>query len=183
MSNDSAGFLEGNGSKYFPFKNIGDSITGVIAEDPQEKQQTKIGTDELLTWPDGNPKKVLIITLQTDLRDPENADDEGLRTVWAPNPGGIRAALIKAVKAAGAKQLDVGGKLTVTFVSEGERSNPAFNPPKQYSASYAAPSGALAAEVAAAADAPANLPAGMSVDVWNGLSAEAKAALGALSST
>jgi hypothetical protein len=87
--------------------------------------------------------------------------------------------------------LDVGGHLTVVYTHDGERTNPAFSPPKQYTASYAPPKGDGGAGFlgtsagasgngtanATAAAVPENLPPGMTAEIWNTLTPEAQTAL------
>ena len=137
-TNDSAGFFNGGSAKYQSFKQIGASVTGTITEEPVLRQQTDFASGALLCWPDGNPKQVLVVVLQTTEQDGPN--DDGRRSIWAANPGGLRTALGKAVHAAGAKQLDVGGTLTITYVKDGDRpANTGYNPPKVYEAVYVPP--------------------------------------------
>lgn len=177
MSNDSHGFFGGNKVPSVSFPAIGTTGTGTIAEEPTETQQTT-PKGELKTWDDGNPMMQLVVTLQTTQRDPEIEDDDGKRRLYVK--GQMKKAVGDAIFAAGCKGLDVGGQLTVTYVSDGERSNPAFSPPKQYEAVYLPPSEDAAAATAAAEPVPANLPNGMTPEVWAGLSPEAKTALAGL---
>lgn len=172
-TNDSAAFIANGGAKYFAFREIGTTITGTICEEPVTRQQTDpANPGTLLFWPDGNPKTVLVITLQTDLRGVDPSDD-GRRSVWAQNPGGIRNALIKAVRDAGAKQLDIGGKLTVAYTGDGDRRHAHHNPPKIYSVSYVPPAGDSAAFLAEEESIPPN----MTRQEWAKLPPEARAAL------
>lgn len=182
MSNDSYGFLGGNSTPGAKFTDPGASVTGVIAEEPTSSQQTTPKGD-LKTWDDGNPMLQLVVTLQTSERDSEIEDDDGKRRLYVK--GQMKKAVGDAVRTVGAKGLDVGGTLTVTYTHDGERSNPAFSPPKQYVAVYVAPTGDSAAFLAAEADSepvPANLPAGMSPEVWKGLTPEARTALAGIAS-
>lgn len=197
--NDSYGFLQ-TGAPSAKFPAPGATITGTICDDPVQTQQTTPG-GELKTWENGDPMLQLVVTLQTDQRDSEIGEDDGKRRVFVK--GQMRNALAKAVTEAGKKGLDIGGTLTVTYVSDGERTNPAFSPPKQYEIVYEAPgsdggagflgttengqatastaSSAPDPGAAASSSVPANLPAGMTADVWNALSPEAQAALQAIS--
>lgn len=182
VSNDD--FFGGTGSKYFPFPTIGTTITGVVFEEPTQRQQTEIKTGEPLSWPDGNPKMVMIIPLQTELRD--NADDEGKRSVWVTNPSGMRTAIAKALKEAGLakpKPADlVGGTLTLTYVKDGERAGAGLNPPKIFTAVFEPAGDSFLSEPAAPASngsapaAPAGIPTGVEPAVWATLSPEAQAA-------
>lgn len=225
--NDSADFL-GGGAKYFGFPVVGTTISGTIIDEPITRQQTDPDSGDLKVWKDGSPQLVLVIQLATNLRDPSEPDDDGTRSVWVSIQG-MRKAIATAVKATGRKQLDVGGTLTVSYVGDGEKTNPKLNAPKLFTASYVAPNASTAmladgqgngaaayatpsatpapvpypqaappvyaAPVAAvpypvaasyqvpAAAAPAppvQLPPGMTVDVWNQLTPEARTALASI---
>lgn len=140
--NDSADFF-GGGAKYFGFPVPGTTITGTIIDDPVTRQQTDPESGDLKTWKDGSPMLVLVVQLATNLRDPSEPDDDGSRSVWV-SVQGMRQAIGKAVRQAGRKQLDVGGTLTVTYVGDGEKTNPKLNAPKLFSAHYVAPSDSAA---------------------------------------
>ena len=185
MSNDSKSFLSGGGPAALKFEKVGTSHTVTICEpEPKESQQVDPKDGTLKTWKDGNPMMQLVIHVQTDK--PEDEDDDGIRRVFVK--GQMRKAFQAALQEAGVDELLVGGKLTIVYTHDGERSNPVFSPPKQYVVSYVPPttvstngSGALTAtgEVAST-PMPANLPKGMTQEVWDSLSADAKAALTAL---
>lgn len=138
-------FLLGGGGKSAKFDQIGASITGTIAQAPEVKQQTSMETGQPLTWDNGDPRMQLVVTLQTTLR--EDEDDDGLRKLYVkgskdPASQSLHAAVAGAVQAAGAKGLDVGGTLTVTYVADGVAKTRGYNPPKKYTASYKAPDAA-----------------------------------------
>lgn len=171
----------------------------------------------------------LVIPMKTNERDPSLEDDDGERRLFIANKG-MREAVQKAVSLSGAKGLDIGGTLAVQWVAEGEKTNPAFNAPKIYTATYTPPvggqSGQFLGTASAAADSatqgataaaqpaaqhvvgngsaapaaaqpvvgagpvPANtmpaapaapLPNGMTQEVWNSLSPEARQALANIS--
>ena len=139
--NEANDYLFSGGSKSFPFANVNDIVRGTI-ESAEVKQQTSI-EGELLTWADGSPRKQLVITLQTSLKD--NDDDDGLRTIYAK--GGkydvadgsgtsMRDAIVEAVKAAGAKQINVGDELAVCYSGNGRVKQRGQSAPKLYEASY-----------------------------------------------
>lgn len=129
-------FLMGGGAASAKFDNIGDSITGVIAEAPEVRQQTDIGTGEPVFWPSGDPKMQLIVTLQTAVRD--DSDDDGKRRIYVKGKS-LTEAVREAVKKTGARGLEVGGSLTVTYTGDGQASQRGFNPPKLYTANYSRP--------------------------------------------
>jgi len=138
---DANALLMGGGSKAFPFDTPGDKVRGEIV-DVRTAQATDPGTGKPKFWDNGDPVWQVVVTLQTDLRDPELPDDDGLRTVYLKG-GKKRASTEKAaadaVKAAGATQLLVGGTFGLVYTGDGAKTNPAFNAPKEYGATYVPP--------------------------------------------
>lgn len=143
-------FLMGSGGKSFPFDAIGDSVTGII-RDMKKRQQTDLDTGDPLFWQNGDPKMMLVVTLQTTLQDTE--DDEGLRNLYLrggnyePSKGKGTSSLnaVKdAVRKSGADGgIEIGGALTLSFTGEAKASNRAYSAPKLYSAVYEPPSRAV----------------------------------------
>lgn len=129
-------FLMGGGATSAKFEQPGDTITGIIVDPPEVRQQTDIATNEPMFWPSGDPKMQLIVTLQTKQSD--GPDDDGKRRVYVKGKS-LTDAVREAVKQTGAKGLEVGGSLTVTYTGDGTASQRGFNPPKLYSATYARP--------------------------------------------
>ena len=154
MSNEADSFLFGGGGKSASFDTIGTTHTGTIIEPPRVENQTDIKTGEVKTFDNGDPRKQMVIVLQTDERDPSVEDDDGVRRLYVkgspkPESKSLTAAIGAAVKAAKANGLEVGGRLTVTYVGDGPQEQRGFNPPKQYAAAYEPPSvGASAAFLA-----------------------------------
>lgn len=145
MTTTAEQFLLGGAGKSAKFENIGATITGTISTPPEVKQQTDMTTGSPLTWDNGDPRMQLVVTLQTTLRDDE--DDDGLRKLYVkgskdPSSQSLHAAVAGAVTAAGAKGLEIGGTLTVTYVGDGVAKTRGFNPPKKYQATYKAPDAA-----------------------------------------
>lgn len=132
------------------FPQIGATVTGTICEPPVVQQQRDYTTGELKFWSDGNPMMQLVVTLQTSERDPDIVDDDGRRRVYVR--GQLKKAVQRAVKAAGAPGLAVGGQLTVTYARDGQPTNPKFNAPKEYTATYSPPT---AVELGTATQVPA----------------------------
>jgi hypothetical protein len=130
-------FLMGGSIPSASFLHIGDSILGTIVEPPFMQQQRDMVSGELKWWENGDPMEHMVVTLQTDLRDPQIDDDDGRRRLYIKF--NMRNAVREAVKKAGAKGLGVGGKLQVTFTSEGEPTARGLNPPKFYEAQYEPP--------------------------------------------
>lgn len=175
MGNASESFLAGGGPASAKFPNVGDAVEGTIKTEPTVEQQRDIETGELLTWQDGNPRQQLVITIQTDQRDPGDEDDDGVRRLFVK--GNMRKALQEAVIKAGRKQLDIGGKIAVAYTGDGEKKNKAYSAPKLYKAVYVPPNGTEAAAtfLGTAAETPA-AQAAAPADA-SGLSAEAREAL------
>lgn len=141
MSTNANDFLLGGGSASAKFEFINDTITGTITNQ-EVRQQTDIGNGEPLTWPNGDPRMQLVVTLQTDLRDDD--DDDGLRSLYVkgskkPGSKSLHDAVAGAVRNAHAKGLQDGGTLTVTYVGDEPSSTRGFNPRKLYEATYKAP--------------------------------------------
>lgn len=139
-------FLMGSGGKSFPFDAIGDTVTGTIL-DMRKRQQTDLESGEPQFWQNGDPKMMLVVTLQTQLQEDDN--DEGLRNVYLRGGNfeaskGKGTSSLNAVKEAVRKSgvsggIEMGGTLTLAFTGEGKSSNRAYNPPKLYTAQYEGP--------------------------------------------
>jgi hypothetical protein len=137
MSISAEEFLMGGGIPSAKFDTIGTTVSGTIATRPEVVQQTDLDTGDPKFWNDGKPMMQLAVTIQTELRDPEVPDDDGKRKFY------VKAKLLDAVRTAirtaGAKNLEVGGVLTVAYVADGEVKKRGHNPPKIYSATYQPP--------------------------------------------
>ena len=106
------------------------------------RQQTDIKTGAPVTWDDGQPKMQLVVKLQTEQRDADDPEDDGIRSLYIS--GGFKRAstqkaIADAVRAAKAKGLEVGGTLAVKFTGEEPSSVRGFNPAKLYAARYEPP--------------------------------------------
>ncbi|THA56232.1 hypothetical protein E6R62_12385 [Streptomyces sp. A1136] len=143
--------MGGGGAPSAKFPTPGTSLTGRITERPTVEQQRDIKDGTPKFWSDGNPMNQLVITVQTDQRDPSIEEDDGRRRLFVK--GQLKNAVADAVRAAGARGLEVGGILTVTYTHDGQATQRGFSPPKQYTAQYIA---AIAAELHA--PDPGNLP-------------------------
>jgi len=133
-------FLTSTGAKPFQFENIGDSVTGVVI-DANVRQATDMKGNPL-AFGNGEPRHVLVITLQTDLQSDDK--DDGKRSLWckkgnftAQKGTGSSAvtAIFDAVREAGA-DFDTGGTLTLTHTGLGRTTTSGFNPPKLYTAQW-----------------------------------------------
>lgn len=151
-------FLMGGGipSVSFKGKPYGTTYKGVVDRAPEVQQQTDFDSGKPLFWDDGRPKWQAKIVIQTDERDPKISDDDGLRAIYAKAE--VQKAIAAAVRAAGAKRVEPGGVLSLTFTGEGEAKGK-LNPPKLYAATYEPPN-----PLAMAADQPAEQPAAAGED-------------------
>ncbi|MFD7100791.1 hypothetical protein [Streptomyces xanthophaeus] len=131
-------FLMGGGggapTAKFPPQAYGTTISGRITERPGVEQQRDIKDNSLKFWPDGNKRMQLVVTVQTEQRDPSIEDDDGRRRLFVK--GQLQKVIADAVRAVGAAGLEVGGILSVTYTHDGQSSGPGMSPPKQYSAQY-----------------------------------------------
>lgn len=137
---DVSSFLFSGGAKAFQFNEFGDTVSGEVTQ-CEVRQQTSM-EGELLSWPDGKPRMQLVITLQTTLKD--NDDDDGLRTVYAKGGrfdvakgegSSMRDAIADAVRTIGAKSIDVGDELAVSFTGLGVAKR-GYQAPKLYTAGF-----------------------------------------------
>jgi hypothetical protein len=138
-------FLMGGGVKSaeFPDRAYGTTWTGTICQQPTLQQQTDLKTGELKFWKsDGKPMMQLVVVIQTDVRDPNVEDDDGKRAFYIKAK--LKAAVQAAVRAGGAKNLAVGGTLSITYTGDGVQEQKGYNPPKLYAAVYQPPSAAQA---------------------------------------
>lgn len=144
--------MGGGGAPSAKFPTIGTSFTGRITEQPTVEQQKDFTTGNPKFWDDGNPAMQLVVTIQTEQRDPAVENDSGKRRLYIK--GQLKTAVQEAVRNSGARGLEVGGHLTVTYTQDGEVKRAGFNAPKIFRAEYVA-----AAQVEMAA--PAAVPPGV----------------------
>ncbi len=155
--------MGGGGKPPAKFDTINTVVKGQIV-DIDKGQQRDFASREPLFWQanrrpgtavTNDPVMQAIITLQTDLRDPEIDDDDGQRRIYV---GGarMREAVRDAVIRAGAKDIRVGGTLAVQYTSGSGNTGD----PKQYYAEYAPPAvGVGLLDGGAPAAAPVQQPA------------------------
>lgn len=128
--------MGGGGAPSAKFPIPGTVLSGRITERPTVEQQRDIKDGSKKFWNDGNPMMQLVVTVQTDERDPQSEDDDGRRRLFVK--GQLKNAIADAVRTAGARGLEVGGTLTVTYTHDGVASQRGFSAPKQYTAQYVA---------------------------------------------
>ncbi|MFF9129153.1 hypothetical protein [Streptomyces sp. NPDC014806] len=143
--------MGGGGAPTAKFPAPGTTVGGRITEEPKVEQQRDIQTGEKKFWNNGDPMMQLVVTVQTDQRDPSLEEDDGRRRIFVK--GVMKNAVADAVRAAGARGLEVGGQLFVTYTHDGEPKQRGFSAPKQYAARYIA-----AAQSELAPPAPAAAP-------------------------
>jgi hypothetical protein len=129
-------FLMGGGTTSAKWNFIGETISGPITRQPEVRQQTDFKTKAPKTFPNGDPMNQLVVTLQTNDRDPSDSQDDGTRAVYIKGKQ-MTAAVRDAVRLTGAPGLEVGGLLTLTWVSGGPRFvNDPEPEPKVFTAQY-----------------------------------------------
>lgn len=90
---------------------VGKVCKGLII-DLDVRQAIDFDTQKPAVWEDGNPQMNLVITLQTEDRDPAITNDDGKRALYAKKPSAMLRAISDAV---GDGQLALGGMLAVQF--------------------------------------------------------------------
>lgn len=137
------------GSKGISWETIGQIVIGTILEPPVSRQQTDMATKKPKFFKSGDRMMQVLIKLQTDLRDPENLEDDGVRTLYAKNL--LLKAIGKAMKEAGVRRLDIGGVLKCKFTAKIPSGQP--QPYKDFVAHYTPPAVQQASDVFAQAAA------------------------------
>lgn len=94
----------------------GTTYTGTIVS-AELRQATKFGTTDPDTWDNGDPKMQIVLTLDTEYREPGEDEDDGLRRVVVNAWSGQKQALIKACRDAGVKEPAAGQRFTATWKS------------------------------------------------------------------
>lgn len=150
-------WLMSGGARSAKFETIGTVVKGVIVAAPELRQQTDFTTGALKFWDDGKPMMQLVVTVDTGEKDPLEDDDDGLRSFYIK--ANLQVAVKDAIRKAGAKGLEVGGKLAVKYTGDGVAKTKGMSPPKQFSAQYTP---AVAAEDFFSDPAPAAPAAGKS---------------------
>lgn len=111
--------MGGGGSPAWKFDEPGTTREGTIASPPQAKQEREYdpnnpGGGALKVFPSGDPIMGVVVEVQTSERDPHNREDDGRRTFYIEGRY-IKEAVRNAVRNAGARGLEVGGAIRVTF--------------------------------------------------------------------
>lgn len=130
-------WLLSTGVRSATFAAVGDHVVGHIMRQPEVQQQRDFDSGEPKFWSDGNPMMQLRVILMTEEHDSEDPEDSGERAVYIR--GNMQRAVAQAVRQAGVKGLEVGGKLLIKYTGNGTVSRRGLNPPKQYEAKYRPP--------------------------------------------
>lgn len=169
-------FLLSGGVTSAKFETPGTTVSGTICRPPEKQQQRDFETGKPKVWEDGTPRWQVVIHLQTDTRDQDVDDDDGIRALYVR--GNMLRAVREAVRRAGGR-LEEGGELAVIYTGDGERQGVGF-PPKLYSATYVpAAQAAVADALATPAPAEVTRPASIPAEQWDTLPQSARAALAA----
>lgn len=129
------------------FPTPGTRVGGRVTQDAREAQQRDFDTGAPLYWQvDGTrstnqtdqPALQLVIEVQTDQRDPDVEDDDGVRSIYAK--GDMLRAIREATRSVKVRQIRVGGQLHVEYTGDeplpkGKRGKPK----KLYTATYTPP--------------------------------------------
>lgn len=144
--------LSGGGKSWSP-SNIGDKIKGRIVS-IERRQQTSMDDGSLLTWDDGSPRLMTVVTLQTDLRDDD--DDDGQRNLYLKGGRNFEAAegkghsgevaLAEAAKKAGATSIEEGATLAFAMTGTAKPRTRGYQGAKLYTAQYEAPKQAVSTD-------------------------------------
>lgn len=134
-------FLLSGGTPAAKFSTVGTVVKGTVVSS-RVADQTDINTGEVKRWANGDAMKQLLVTIQTEERDPSIDGDDGQRTLYARGgQGGMLDAIRKATRQFGG--LHPGGLLAVKYTGDGQAKQRGFNPPKLYAAQYTPPAQSL----------------------------------------
>jgi len=126
MDDGNAFLMGGERVKSCSFKgSVGIIWEGEVLEAPKMVQQRDYDNEDELLWWDAEktkPKMAAVIKLQTEVRDPDNPDDTGVRGLWVK--GESQKAVATAVRAAGAKGILPGGYLKIQWYDERDDTPP-----------------------------------------------------------
>lgn len=144
---------------------VGTRFDFEVTEEPKEVQARDFDTQKPAFWPDGNPKKTIVIGVKV------NGED---RTLWAPKPSATFTAIKEALTTAqGVQPIKVGGKGFIEFTGYG-KAEAGKNPQKLFKVGYTAPNAFADPTATAAAGASGQSVSG-SVDQIDADLAKAKA--------
>lgn len=150
--------MGGGGAASAKFDQAGTTIGGRILAEPRVYQEREYdrnnpGNGAPKFYPkSGDPIMSVSVDVQTSAR--TDSEDDGVRRIYIEGKR-LKDAVRDAVRQAGAKGLEVGGELHVTYTGDGDAEK-GMNPPKLYTARYvSASSGASGAVLGVQEQAPA----------------------------
>lgn len=134
---DTAGFWGGAPSLSFDDKKgyVKGTFRGGQVISKSISDQTDMATKRVRTWPDGTPRKQLVVVLQTTER--SDPSDNGQRQMFIK--GDAVRATREALQAAGTGDIEIGAWVYFAWVDEKAPSTPGFNPYKLFKVVYARP--------------------------------------------
>lgn len=138
---DANDMLMQGGVPWFSFKKLGTSYTGTVTSFTA-RQSRDFETGEFAWWDSEKtqPKEEVVVTMQTDLLDPEVDGDTGARQLVVPKGSARMQALRAAIRTSGASGIEAGGVITITYTSDKPNTkNPRLNPIKQFEVVYEPP--------------------------------------------
>lgn len=108
----------------------------IVALDVMQARNYATGEPDF--WKDGQPKMQAVLTIQTQERDAEIENDNGVRRLFVSSKG-MKDAISAAVKKAGKTKIDVGGTIGVKYLRDDPEGKNPDNLPKIYGAKYEPP--------------------------------------------
>ena len=129
--------LGGGNSKAAVFATIGAIVEGTVVGHPESREQTDLATGEVKRYKSGDPMMMVLIKIQTTLRDPDDPEDDGIRTLFAKYT--MMKAIGKAMTDAGVKKIEPGGYLQVGYSGDIPSQTRGYQPTKAYVAKYTPP--------------------------------------------
>lgn len=131
---DANDLLAGGGAKSAQFPEIGTVVKGEVL-DFATRQQRDFDTGKPLFYDDGKPRLQIVVQVQTDERDPDVEDDDGIRALY------LKGQLLQAAREATRRHrgLAQGGRIGVKYYADGDAPRKGANPQKLYKVEYAPP--------------------------------------------
>jgi hypothetical protein len=140
--------LTESGGKAAQFNRIGDRVGGTVLG-AEMRQANDLDTGKPGFWDNGEKKMQAIITVQTDLRDPADPSDDGVRSIyvkwWGPNRTALQQEIRRTTPHLPEEEQDIlrDGYFSATFASEIPPQTRGFSPTKVLSFEYRPPKSGL----------------------------------------
>jgi hypothetical protein len=105
-------------------------------------QQTRDDDGNPEVWTNGDPKKQIVVAIETDQRDPERPGDDGVRGIYIKTWSQPRVAFLAAMSAAKATDIQPDGYFAAQYIGEGPQpQNKMLSPEKHFKYEYRPPTG------------------------------------------